>query len=138
RQIAEKSFAHRNLLPQIRQLENMRDKSEKRIRAALEIASVQTPVATVRGLERLASARTRLLESAPQTRREGRLRWLHQVVQPGRVVATGRSGKRLVLVTARSRDGVTGMREDGRTASFSLERVGRVFAPIFSTQPEKI
>ncbi|HMJ24741.1 MAG TPA: hypothetical protein VK475_02900, partial [Pyrinomonadaceae bacterium] len=35
-------------------------------------------------------------------------------------------------------DGVTGVREDGRTASFSLERVGRVFAPIFSLQPEKM
>jgi superfamily II RNA helicase len=42
------------------------------------------------------------------------------------------------MVTARGRDGVTGLREDGRTASFSLERVGRVFAPIFSTDPEKL
>jgi ATP-dependent RNA helicase HelY len=138
RRIAEKSFAHRNLLPQIRQLETMRDEKEKHIRAALELASVQIPVATVRGLERLASARSRLLESAPQTRREARLRWLNKVVQPGRVVATGRSGKRLTIVTARGRDGVTGVREDGRTASFSLERVGRVFAPIFSTQPERM
>jgi superfamily II RNA helicase len=54
------------------------------------------------------------------------------------VVATGRSGKRLTLVTARGRDGVTGVREDGRTSSFSLERTGRVFAPIFSTQPDRI
>ena len=138
RRIAEKSFAHRNLLPQIRQLETVRDEHEKRIRDALELASVPTPVTTVRALERLASARSRLLESAPQTRREARLRWLEKTVQPGRVVATGRSGKRLTLVTARGKDGVTGMREDGRTASFSLERTGRVFAPIFSTEPEKI
>jgi superfamily II RNA helicase len=138
RRIAEKSFAHRNLLPHIRQLETMRDEKENRIGEELKRASVQEPVATVRGLERLASARARLLESAPQTRREARLRWLNKVVQPGRVVATGRSGKRLTLVTARGRDGVTGVREDGRTASFSLERAGRVFAPIFSTQPEKI
>jgi len=138
RRIAEKSFAHRNLLPQIRQLEAMRDENKDRIRAALKLASVQTPVETVRGLERLAAARSRLLASAPQTRREARQRWLHKAVQPGRVVATGRSGKRLVLVTARGRDGVTGVREDGKTASFSLERVGRVFAPIFSTQPDKI
>jgi superfamily II RNA helicase len=138
RRIAEKSFAHRNLLPQIRQLETLCDENEKRIRRTLELASVQTPVGTVRGLERLAGARSRLLESAPQTRREARLRWLDKAVQPGRVVATGRSGKRLTLVTARGRDGVTGLREDGRTASFSLERVGRVFAPTFSTQPERI
>ena len=138
RRIAEKSFAHRNLLPQIRLLETTCEENEKRIRTALELASLQTPPGTVRGLERLASARSRLLESAPQTRREARLRWLDQAVQPGRVVATGRSGKRLTLVTARGRDGVTGLREDGRTASFSLERVGRVFAPTFATQPEKI
>src|SRR6266571_2062992 len=36
RAIAEKSFAHRNLLPQIRRLEKMRDENEERIRAALE------------------------------------------------------------------------------------------------------
>ncbi len=138
RRIAEKSFAHRNLLPRIRQLETMRGENETRIRSALELASMKTPVTTVRGLERLASARSRLLESAPQTRREARLRWLQKTVQPGRVVATGRSGKRLTIVTARGRDGVTGIREDGRTASFSLERVGRVFAPVFSTQPDKL
>jgi superfamily II RNA helicase len=135
-QIAERSFAHRNLLPQIRRLETVRDESVARIREALRLAGLATPVETVRGLERLAGARSRLLESAPQTRREARLRWLNKVVQPGRVVATGRSGKRLTLVTARGHDGVTGMREDGRTASFSLQRVGRVFAPIFSLQPE--
>ena len=138
RRIAEKSFAHRNLLPQIRQLETMREANETRIRETLELASVKAPLGNVRGLERLAAARARLLESAPQTRREARLRWLHQTVQPGRVVATGRSGKRLTLVTARGRDGVTGVREDGRTSSFSLERTGRVFAPIFSTHPDRI
>jgi ATP-dependent RNA helicase HelY len=138
RRIAEKSFAHRNLLPQIRQLETMREANETRIRETLELASVKATLGNVRGLERLAAARARLLESAPQTRREARLRWLHQTVQPGRVVATGRSGKRLTLVTARGRDGVTGVREDGRTTSFSLERTGRVFAPIFSTQPDRI
>jgi ATP-dependent RNA helicase HelY len=138
RRIAEKSFAHRNLLPQIRQIETVRQANETRIRETLENASVKATLGNVRGLERLAAARARLLESAPQTRREGRLRWLHQTVQPGRVVATGRSGKRLTLVTARGRDGVTGVREDGRTSSFSLERTGRVFAPIFSTQPDRI
>jgi len=138
RRIAEKSFAHRNLLPQIRQIETVRQANETRIRETLENASVKATLGNVRGLERLAAARARLLESAPQTRREARLRWLHQTVQPGRVVATGRSGKRLTLVTARGRDGVTGVREDGRTSSFSLERTGRVFAPIFSTQPDRI
>lgn len=138
RAIAEKSFAFRNLLPEIHKLETLCDENEKRIRETLELAGIQAPVSTVRALERLASARARLLESAPQTRREARLRWLNKVVQPGRVAAIGRSGKRLALVTARSKDGVTAVREDGRWASFPLERIGRVFAPVFSTQPEKV
>jgi len=137
RTIVEKSFAFRNLLPEIHKLETTRQDNEKRISETLELAGVQGAVSTVRALERLASARSRLFESAPQTRREARLRWLNKVVQPGRVAAVGRSGKRLALVTARSKDGVTAMREDGRWASFPLERIGRVFAPVFSTKPEK-
>lgn len=136
RAIAEKSFAFRNLLPEIHKLETTCDENASRIREALELARVPAPVSTIRGLERLASARSRLLETAPQTRREARLRWLDKVVQPGRVAAIGRSGKRLALVTARSKDGVTAVKEDGRWSSFSLERVGRVFAPVFSTKPE--
>jgi ATP-dependent RNA helicase HelY len=137
RAIAEKSFAYRNLLPRMHELERTRDQSEQRIRQALETAPVNLPVTAARGLERLASARSRLLELAPQTRREALLRWLHTAVQAGRVVAIGRSGKRLVLVTARSTDGVTGVREDGRTASFPLQRIGRVFAPVFSVRSDK-
>jgi len=137
RAIAEKSFAYRNLLPRIHGLERIRDESELRIHEALKLASSNLTVSAVRGLERLSGARSRLLELAPHTRREALLRWLHKVVQPGRVVAIGRSGKRLVLVTARSHDGVTGVREDGRTASFSIERIGRVFGPIFSLKSEK-
>jgi len=138
RAIAEKSFAFRNLLPEIHKLETTRDENASRIRETLRLASVQAPVSVIRGLERLASARSRLLETAPQTRREARLRWLDKVVQPGRVAAIGRSGKRLALVTARSKDGVTSVKEDGSWASFPLERVGRVFAPVFSTKTERV
>ena len=136
RAIAERSFAYRNLLPRMHELERTSDENERQIRARLEASPLNLTVGAVRGLERLASARARLLELAPHTRREVLLRWLQKVVQPGRVVAVGRSGKRLVLVTARSHDGVTGVREDGRTASFALERIGRVFAPLFSLKPK--
>jgi superfamily II RNA helicase len=138
RAIAEKSFAFRNLLPEMHRLETAVAENEGHIRETLELAGIQAPVSTVRAVERLASARARLLESAPQTQREARLRWLSKVVQPGRVAAVGRSGKRLALITARSKDGVTAVREDGRWASFPLERVGRVFAPVFSTRPERV
>jgi ATP-dependent RNA helicase HelY len=137
RVIAERSFAYRNLLPRIHELERQREENETRIREANENSSMNLSVESVLGLERLASARSRLLEGAPHTRREMRQRWLHKVVQPGRVIAIGRSGKRLALVIARTLDGVTALREDGRFASFPLQRVGRVFAPAFSTRPEK-
>jgi superfamily II RNA helicase len=138
RQIAEKSFAFRNLLPEIHKLETTRDENATRINETLRLAAIKTPLTNVRGLERLAGARSRLLERAPQTRREARLRWLEKVAQPGRVAAIGRSGKRLAMITARSKDGLTAVKEDGRWASFPLERIGRVFAPVFSMQPEKV
>lgn len=137
RDIAERSFAYRNLLPRIHALEKQREENKERIRDGLAQAGVNLPVESVLALERLASARSRLLEGTPQTRREMRQRWLNKVAQPGRVVAVGRSGRRLALVITRTPDGVTAMREDGRFASFPLQRVGRVFAPIYSTRPEK-
>lgn len=137
RDIAERSFAYRNLLPRIHALEKQREENRKRIRERLAQAGINTPVETVLALERLASARARLLEGTPHTRREMRQRWLNKVAQPGRVVAVGRSGRRLALVITRTADGVTALREDGRFASFPLQRVGRVFAPIYSTRPEK-
>jgi superfamily II RNA helicase len=136
RAIAEKSFAHRDLLPRLHALESKRRDSGARIRARLAEASIDLPVSSVLGLERLASARSRLLEGTPQTRREMRQQWLNKVVQPGRVVAIGRSGRRLALIIARGHDSVTAVREDGRHSSFGLERIGRVFAPTFSTRPE--
>jgi ATP-dependent RNA helicase HelY len=138
RDIAEQSFAHRELLPSLHELERMRDENDQRIRKELARAPGGLSISAVRALERLASTRARLTESAPRTRAQLMLSWLDKVVQPGRVAGIGRSGKRLVLVTARHRDGVTGVREDGRTASFSLERIGRVFAPVFSLREDKI
>src|SRR5712692_5283481 len=70
REIAEQSFAHRSLLPRIHQLERTRDDNEQRIREKLPTVAEVFSVSTVRGLERLGAARSRLLESAPQTRRE--------------------------------------------------------------------
>ncbi len=138
RAIAQRSFAYRNLLPRIHQLEKQRQANEVRIRKQLAQASIDLPVSAVLALERLASARARLIEGTPQTRREMRQGWLNKVALAGRVVATGRSGRRLALITARGHDGVTAIREDGRLMSFPLQRIGRVFAPKFSTHPERI
>src|SRR5207249_10692563 len=128
---------HRDLLPRIHQLERTRVDNDQRIDEKLMRFSGILSASDVRGLERLAGARARLLESEPQTRREMLSRWLDKVVQPARSVSIGRSGKRFVLVTSRRAGGVIGVREDGRPASFPLERIGRVFAPIFSARPDK-
>jgi len=136
RAIAERSFAYRNLLPRIHQLERAREEGADRIREQIDHSVLD--ISPVLGFERLASARARVIEGAPQTRREMRQRWLNKVAQPGRVIAVGRSGRRLALITGRGQDGVTAIREDGRHASFPLQRIGRVFAPIFSTRADTL
>jgi superfamily II RNA helicase len=90
------------------------------------------------GFERLVSARTRLHESKPRTRAEALHSWLNEVVQPGRVVGIGRSGRRLALVTEKREGNVRGIREDGRSASFALERIGRVYSPTYRLKDEFI
>ncbi|HUE80824.1 MAG TPA: hypothetical protein VMM84_01840 [Pyrinomonadaceae bacterium] len=131
REIAEKSFAHRDAIGRIKSLVAHRAENEARIQEKLKQASINLPLSVVLGFERLVSARSRLQEFQPQTRAEVLQRWLHNVVQPGRVVGIGRSGRRLVLVTERRDGSVAGFREDGRRASFPLERIGRVYSPVY-------
>jgi ATP-dependent RNA helicase HelY len=138
REIAERSFAHREAARHITRLEELRSESEEKIKTKLENANCDLPFSVVLGLERLVSARARLQEALPQTRAEVLRRWLGEVVQPGRIVGIGRSGKRLVMVTQRSEGNVAGIREDGRRASFALERIGRVYAPVYRLREQFI
>ena len=136
REIAEKSFAHRYSAQGIAKLE--REKLERQARIALKLkeAGCDLSHSVALGLERLTSARTRLQQAQPQTRAELLHQWLDEVVQPGRVVGIGRSGRRLVLVTQRQPGKVIGIREDGRRASFALERIGPVYAPLYQLRDE--
>ena len=136
REIAERSFAHREAALQITQLEKAQAESKRKIEKNLSDAGCDLPLAIATGFERLVSARARLHESRPQTRAEAVHGWLDEVVQPGRVVGIGRSGRRLVLITEKRGGNVRGIREDGRSASFALERIGRVYAPIHSLREE--
>ncbi|MFN2510963.1 MAG: hypothetical protein ABR568_05900 [Pyrinomonadaceae bacterium] len=138
RQIAEKSFAHRDAAGQTTLLEAERAENEAGIKTKLEQAACQIPLSTALGLERLVSARARLQEAKPQTRSEVLLRWLDKSVQPGRIVGIGRSGKRLVLVTQRRDGNIVGIREDGRSASFPLQRIGRVYSPVYPVREASI
>jgi ATP-dependent RNA helicase HelY len=138
REIAERSFAHREAALQIAQLEETQAKSKQRIQLKLKQAGCDLPLASVIGFERLVSARARLHETKPQTRAEALHRWLDEVVEAGRVVGIGRSGRRLVLITDKRDGNVRGIREDGRNASFALERIGRVYSPTYRLKEEFI
>jgi ATP-dependent RNA helicase HelY len=138
REIAEKSFAHREAAGQIIALEKVIVETGQRISLKLREANCDLSLDDVKGFERLISARTQLLDSKPQSRAEVLHRWLDEVVQAGRVVAIGRSGKRLVMVTEKRDGNVRGLREDGRSASFALERIGRVYSPFYRLKEELI
>ena len=138
REIAERSFAHREAALQIAKLQKAREESEQRILERLKEAGCDLPLTTVVGFERLVSARARLHESKPHSRAEVLHQWLDDVVQPGRIVGIGRSGRRLVLITEKRGGNVRGLREDGRSASFALERIGRVYEPVYRLKEEFI
>lgn len=138
REIAERSFAHRHTVRQLRQLEKSREESAQKLEQPLKQSGCDLPISTVLGLERLVSARARLQEAKPQTRAEVFSRWLNEVVKPGRVVGIGRSGKRLVMVTEKRDGAVRGVREDGSSASFPQERIGRVYSPVYRLREHDI
>src|SRR5687768_6719152 len=74
REIADKSFAHRDVARHTLQLEQERAANEAEIRERLEQEGCNIPISTAVGLERLVSARSRLHEAKPQTRTEALLR----------------------------------------------------------------
>ncbi|HKO98638.1 MAG TPA: hypothetical protein VJU86_16690 [Pyrinomonadaceae bacterium] len=138
REIAGKSFAHRESAIHIARLETEEREARLRIKLRLEEAGCDLPMSTVIGFERLISSRTQLQDARPQTRAEVLHRWLDDVVQPGRIVGIGRSGRRLVLITEKRDGNVRGIREDGRDAAFALERIGRVYEPTYRLKEEFI
>ena len=136
--IAERSFAYRDLQHRINELEKARSQSKQTIESRLKTEGFDLPVSTVQGLERLVAARARLQEAKPQTRAELFRHWTSEVVKPGRIVGIGRSGKRLVMVFEVRDGNVRGFRDDGSSASFPLERVGRVYSPVYRLREEEI
>ena len=138
REIAERSFAYRDFAHQLTQLERSRAESENKINEALKETGCEIPMSVVLGLERLVGIRARLQEAKPQTRAEVFHRWLNEVVKPGRVVGVGRASRRLVIVTEKRDGSIRGFREDGTTASFPQERIGRVYSPVYRLREEDV
>ena len=138
REIAERSFAYRDYARQMSLFEKTRRQSEETITNRLKESGCDLPVTTVLGLERLIGARARLQEAKPQTRAEVFHRWLNEVVKPGRIVGVGRASRRLVMVTEKRDGSVRGFREDGSSASFPQERIGRVYSPVYRLRDDDI
>src|SRR5689334_14128998 len=138
REIAERSFAYRDSARQITQLEKSRAESEQKIKTTLNEAACDLPISVVLGLERLIGIRARLQEAKPQTRAEVFHRWINEVVKPGRVVGVGRAGRRLVMVAQKTDGSVRGLREDGSSATFPQERIGRVYSPVYRLRDHDI
>ena len=138
REIAERSFAYRDYARQMSLFEKTRRQSEETISTRLNEAGCDLPITAVLGLERLIGARARLQEAKPQTRAEVFHRWLNEVVKPGRIVGVGRASRRLVMVTEKRDGSVRGFREDGSSASFPQERIGRVYSPVYRLRDDDI
>jgi ATP-dependent RNA helicase HelY len=131
REIAARSFAHRETVERVARLEHERAEAVRRIERKFADAGCEFSADAARGMERLASARDRLLSGAPQTRTEVFLQWLVEAVVPGRVVGIGRSNRRLVFVTERRDGSFVGVRENGHRASLDVTRVGRVYEKVY-------
>ncbi len=138
RGIVQRSFAYRDLAGRIARWESEQSTSQALIESQLRQTGCNLSVSAVLGLERLVSARARKQEARPQTRAELFQSWLDRVVQPGRVVGIGRAGRRLVMITEKREDHVRGIREDGRAATLPLERIGRVYSPVYRLHDEAI
>lgn len=136
REIIERSFAYRDLSERIASFARERQRVEVRLGERLAAAGCENGVEQARALERLASARARLLEDGAQTRAERNIAWLDEVVVPGRIVKVGRGKDALVFVTERRGTNLVGVREDGRRVVLGLGRVRRVYSRIYGLRDE--
>lgn len=138
RDIAEKSFAFRETRLQITKLETEAHDKRRYIEQVLKASGFDLTVADAIALERLSSARARLQEKLPVTRSEIRHKWLQQVVEKGRIVSQGKSGKRLFLVLQVNGERVDAMRDDGVGATLTLSKLNRVYAKKYPVKEDSL
>lgn len=134
REIAEKSFAFQATAKQVADLKRERSNIE----SALTSNDLGISLETIRGFERLTSARVRLTERVPSSRAELRQRWLEQNVVAGRIVTQGRSAKRLFIVISVIGENVSTMRDDGAGRGVPLSRINRVFEKTYRLNENEI
>ncbi|HQU83143.1 MAG TPA: helicase-related protein [Pyrinomonadaceae bacterium] len=138
REIAEKSFAFRETAHQIDKLEKLRERVSIKIRENIKKSGFDLSLSDIRGFERLTSARLRLQERAPTSRADLRRGWLTENVHSGRIVTTGRSGKRFFMVLSVNGEKVSAMRDDGQGTSFALDRVNHIYTNTYPLKDDAI
>lgn len=138
REIAEKSFAFRETVRQIAQLEKHQETRRNALLKKLENSEFDLTIEAARGFERLISARNRLQEKLPNTRAEMRQNWLRENVKAGRIITKGRSKNRFFLVLNVFGEKVLAMREDGNGATIALSDVGRVFGKEYRLEEKSL
>lgn len=138
REIAERSFAFRETAHRITMLERGVDEAQSKIDRAIAGNTYGITRETVRGFERLTSARLRLQERLPQTRVELRFDWLRRNVEPGRLVTKGRNSRRFFLVLNVFGEKIVAMRDDGQGATLAFGQIGRVFASKYDLNEDSL
>ncbi|HUF03401.1 MAG TPA: hypothetical protein VMM38_04420 [Aridibacter sp.] len=138
RDIAERSFAFRDISHRIASLEDKAEKRKQALDKELNVDGISIAVDDAIGFERLAAARNRLEEKLPETRAEMRYAWLKDNVTEGRIVSKSKSGQQFLLVLNVFGDKVMAMRDDGRGTSISLSKIGRVYAKKYSLDENSI
>lgn len=128
RDIAERSFAFRDISHRIASLEDKAKKKKEALDKELNVDGISIEVDDAIGFERLAAAKNRLQLKVPETRAKMRYAWLKENVTEGRIVSKSKSGRQFLLVLNVFGDKVMAMRDDGRGTSISLSRIGRVYA----------
>jgi superfamily II RNA helicase len=138
RQIAEKSFAFREISSEILQLEEQKNKRLKMLeKDCIKSGFLDSTkghetfswiLGKILGYERLISARQMLFEKNQSSYQENSITWLKENVRPGRIISKKAQGNKFLMVLKLVGEKVIAIKEDGRGASLNLRRIKRVFA----------
>lgn len=138
RDIAEKSFAFREMVRTVSRLEKQIKERRKNLQKKLEASEFDYTISDVSGFERLTNARLRLEARPTNTSNDVRYKWLEETIEAGRIVTKSRNSKRLHLVLSVFGDKVATMREDGTGATLALGHIGRIYAEKYPIKEESL
>ena len=128
REIAERSFAFRDIAKQIAIIEKRKWQTLNNLNNKLKTTELGITLDDLIAFERLVSARNRLDEKLSVSRADLRLRWLKENVKTGQIVSKSRSGTKYLFILSIFGNTVAVMRENGRGTNIDLSHIKRVFS----------